>query len=83
MKKKAGTENNSFCAFLRGVNVKGTAMKMTDACSVFEKVGMKNVSFALASGTIIRARFGKHPVFIREKQKRTEDGIGSGNVGIL
>lgn len=53
MKKKAGTENNSFCAFLRGVNVKGTAMKMTDACSVFEKVGMKNISFALASGNIL------------------------------
>lgn len=44
---------NTFCAFLRGVNVKGTAMKMADACSVFEKEGMEDVSSVLASGNIL------------------------------
>lgn len=42
-----------FCAFLRGVNVKGTNMKMADVCKVFEDVGMKNVISVLASGNII------------------------------
>lgn len=42
-----------FCAFLRGVNVKGTAMKMAEVCSVFEKAGMKQVSSVLASGNIL------------------------------
>ncbi len=42
-----------FCAFLRGVNVKGTTMKMADVCSVFQKAGMKNVSSVLASGNIL------------------------------
>lgn len=45
--------NNSYCAFLRGVNVKGTTMKMAEACSVFEKAGMENVSSVLASGNIL------------------------------
>ncbi len=44
---------NRFCAFLRGVNVKGTNMKMAEACSVFEKQGMENVSAVLASGNIL------------------------------
>lgn len=43
----------SFCAFLRGVNVKGTTMKMADVCVVFEKAGMENVSSVLASGNIL------------------------------
>ncbi|WP_345988134.1 DUF1697 domain-containing protein [Chryseobacterium sp. Chry.R1] len=42
-----------YCAFLRGVNVKGTNMKMADVCKVFEKAGMKNVSSILASGNIV------------------------------
>lgn len=46
-------KNNSYCAFLRGVNVKGTNMKMTEVCAVFQKAGMKNVSSVLASGNII------------------------------
>lgn len=46
-------KTNSFCAFLRGVNVKGTNMKMFDVCSVFEKAGMENVSSVLASGNIL------------------------------
>lgn len=42
-----------FCAFLRGVNVKGTNMKMAEVCSVFEKAGMQEVSSVLASGNIL------------------------------
>src|SRR5690606_14810203 len=46
-------ENNRFCAFLRGVNVQGTNMKMAEVCSVFEKAGMNDVSSVLASGNIL------------------------------
>ncbi|WP_294274570.1 DUF1697 domain-containing protein [uncultured Chryseobacterium sp.] len=42
-----------YCAFLRGVNVKGTNMKMADVCQVFAGAGMENVSSVLASGNII------------------------------
>ncbi len=53
MKKTSETVNTHFCAFLRGVNVKGTNMKMADVCSVFEKAGMGNVTSVLASGNIL------------------------------
>lgn len=42
-----------YCAFLRGVNVKGTNMKMADVCQVFKNAGMKDVSSILASGNIV------------------------------
>lgn len=42
-----------YCAFLRGVNVKGTNMKMVEVCQVFKDTGMENVSSILASGNII------------------------------
>jgi len=42
-----------FCAFLRGVNVKGTTMKMVDVCKVFSDAGMENVLSVLASGNIL------------------------------
>lgn len=42
-----------YCAFLRGVNVKGTNMKMADACQVFKDAGMKDVASILASGNIV------------------------------
>ena len=42
-----------YCAFLRGVNVNGTSMKMVDACNVFEVAGMKDISSVLATGNII------------------------------
>lgn len=42
-----------YCAFLRGVNVKGTNMKMAEVCKVFNDAGMENVSSVLASGNII------------------------------
>lgn len=42
-----------YCAFLRGVNVKGTNMKMADVCQVFKEAGMKEVVSILASGNIV------------------------------
>lgn len=42
-----------YCAFLRGVNVKGTNMKMVDVCKVFKDAGMEEVSSILASGNIV------------------------------
>ncbi|MDF2932873.1 MAG: hypothetical protein K0R36_2204 [Chryseobacterium sp.] len=42
-----------YCAFLRGVNVKGTNMKMAEVCEVFKNAGMKHVVSVLASGNII------------------------------
>ena len=50
---KTEMKNSSYCAFLRGVNVKGTNMKMAEVCAVFIKAGMKNVSSVLASGNIL------------------------------
>ncbi len=46
-------DNQSYCVFLRGVNVKGTNMKMKDVCAVFEKAGVHKVTSVLASGNII------------------------------
>lgn len=42
-----------YCAFLRGVNVKGTNMKMAEVCQVFKDAGMMEVSSLLASGNIV------------------------------
>jgi len=42
-----------YCAFLRGVNVNGTAMKMAEVCDIFKKAGMKDVSSVLATGNIL------------------------------
>ncbi|NML68509.1 DUF1697 domain-containing protein [Chryseobacterium sp. RP-3-3] len=42
-----------YCAFLRGVNVKGTNMKMVDVCQVFKEAGMNDVGSVLASGNIV------------------------------
>ncbi|TZF98716.1 DUF1697 domain-containing protein (plasmid) [Chryseobacterium panacisoli] len=42
-----------YCAFLRGVNVKGTNMKMADVCQVFKDAGMTDVVSILASGNIV------------------------------
>jgi len=42
-----------YCAFLRGVNVNGTRMKMAEVCEVFEKAEMHNVSSVLATGNIL------------------------------
>ncbi|MBV2165474.1 MAG: DUF1697 domain-containing protein [Kaistella sp.] len=42
-----------YCAFLRGVNVNGTSMKMAEVMNVFTDAGMKDVSSVLASGNIL------------------------------
>ena len=42
-----------YCAFLRGVNVNGTSMKMAEVIKVFSEAGMKDVSSVLASGNIL------------------------------
>lgn len=42
-----------YCAFLRGVNVNGTSMKMAEVMNVFTDAGMKEVSSVLASGNIL------------------------------
>ncbi|WP_297984460.1 DUF1697 domain-containing protein [uncultured Chryseobacterium sp.] len=42
-----------FCAFLRGVNVKGTSMKMAEVVDVFKKAGVEDVSSVLATGNIL------------------------------
>ncbi|MCS3869964.1 uncharacterized protein (DUF1697 family) [Chryseobacterium ginsenosidimutans] len=42
-----------YCAFLRGVNVKGTNMKMAEVCQVFKDAGMEEVISILASGNIV------------------------------
>lgn len=42
-----------FCAFLRGVNVNGTAMIMAEVCQVFSNAGLQDVSSILASGNIL------------------------------
>jgi len=51
--KKLIKLSSSFCAFLRGVNVKGTNMKMAEVCALFQKSGMENVQAVLATGNII------------------------------
>lgn len=50
---KVSNSEHRFCAFLRGVNVKDTNMKMAEVCSVFAGAGMKDVSSVLASGNIL------------------------------
>ncbi|WP_312336127.1 DUF1697 domain-containing protein [Sphingobacterium sp.] len=42
-----------YCAFLRGVNMKGTNMKMADVCQVFKDAGVTDVTSVLASGNIV------------------------------
>ena len=43
----------TYCAFLRGVNVNGRTMKMGEACEVLEKAGLAGVVSVLASGNLI------------------------------
>lgn len=50
-----------YCAFLRGVNVKGTNMKMQDVCAVFKEAGMQHVTSVLASGNILFLSDRKKP----------------------
>ena len=45
--------NHPLCAFLRGINVNGRNMKMSDVCQVFRRAGMESVDSVLASGNIL------------------------------
>lgn len=58
-----------YCAFLRGVNVKGTAMKMAEVCDVFKKAGMKSVSSVLATGNIL-FESSENPEILRKKLEK-------------
>ncbi|AKK26429.1 DUF1697 domain-containing protein [Mycobacterium sp. EPa45] len=42
-----------YAAFLRGVNVSGTTMKMADVAAAFTGAGFKNVRTILASGNVL------------------------------
>ncbi len=42
-----------YCSFLRGINVKGTNMKMAEVCQVFKNAGMEDAVSVLASGNIV------------------------------
>jgi uncharacterized protein (DUF1697 family) len=42
-----------YAAFLRGVNVSGTTMKMADVAEAFTGAGFKNVRTILASGNVL------------------------------
>ncbi|MFT4186622.1 MAG: DUF1697 domain-containing protein [Micrococcaceae bacterium] len=44
---------NNYCAFLRGVNVNGTRMKMADVQKVFSNAGIKKVTTVLATGNVL------------------------------
>ena len=44
---------NRYCAFLRGVNVKGTAMKMDRLAASFSEMGFDNIRTIQASGNVL------------------------------
>ncbi|MFT4246257.1 MAG: DUF1697 domain-containing protein [Micrococcaceae bacterium] len=44
---------NNYCAFLRGVNVNGTRMKMADVQKIFSDAGMEKVTTVLATGNVL------------------------------
>jgi uncharacterized protein (DUF1697 family) len=59
-----------YCAFLRGVNVNGTAMKMAEVCDVFKKAGMKDVSSVLATGNIL-FKSDEAPEILKQKLEKS------------
>ncbi|MDF2870167.1 MAG: hypothetical protein K0R05_1742 [Anaerocolumna sp.] len=44
---------NRYCAFLRGVNVKGTTMKMDRLAASFSEMGFENIKTIQASGNVL------------------------------
>lgn len=44
---------NRYCAFLRGVNVRGTAMKMDKLAVSFSEMGFDNIKTIQASGNVL------------------------------
>ncbi|WP_374458902.1 DUF1697 domain-containing protein [Chryseobacterium taeanense] len=59
-----------YCAFLRGVNVKGTNMKMAEVCEVFKKAGVSEVNSVLASGNILFSS-EKNPVELKQMLEKS------------
>jgi uncharacterized protein (DUF1697 family) len=59
-----------YCAFLRGVNVKGTAMKMAEVVELFKKQGLIKVSSVLATGNIL-FESEENPLELRKTRKST------------
>jgi uncharacterized protein (DUF1697 family) len=57
-----------YCAFLRGVNVKGTAMKMAEVVELFKKQGLIKVSSVLATGNIL-FESEENPLELRKLEK--------------
>ncbi len=54
-----------YCAFLRGINVNGIRLKMTDICEIFEDAGMQKVSSVLNTGNILFT-FDKNEVELKQ-----------------
>ena len=61
-----------YCAFLRGVNVNGTSMKMMDVVEVFKNVGLDDVCSVLATGNILFSSENK----IQDLKKNLETELG-------
>ncbi len=61
-----------YCAFLRGVNVNGTSMKMMDVVEVFKNVGLDDVCSVLATGNILFSSENK----IQDLKKVLETELG-------
>ncbi len=74
--------NNSYCAFLRGVNVNGRTMKMEEVCGVFRNAGMEGVSSVLATGNLI-FRSGLPVSNLREKLERALSNYYSYNAHLF
>ncbi|WP_027377252.1 DUF1697 domain-containing protein [Kaistella palustris] len=64
---------SKYCAFLRGVNVKGTTMKMAEVCRIFTQNGMEQVTSVLATGNIIFSSTLKAPELNPLLQKSLSD----------
>lgn len=60
----------NFCAFLRGVNIGKSVLKMADVNNVFEDAGMKEVSTVLATGNILFSS-EKSPEDLKEILKKS------------
>lgn len=66
---------NRYCALLRGVNVKGTSMKMDDLKAAFTKMGFSNIKTLLTSGNVI---FDTDKALSKEELKSLiEEELGS------
>jgi uncharacterized protein (DUF1697 family) len=64
-------------AFLRGINVGGHRVKMDHLTSLFEELGLKNVSTFIASGNVIFESRAKDIAALERKiEKHLNDALG-------